>query len=57
MNKRQASKGERLKGLWLVDAEGHATDDPRVLSGDRPGATAGGRFAKASNFMRTSSPL
>lgn len=38
MNKRLASKGERLKGPWLVDADGHATDDPRVLSGDRPGA-------------------
>lgn len=38
MNNRLAVKGERLKGPWLVDAEGHATDDPRVLSADRPGA-------------------
>jgi LDH2 family malate/lactate/ureidoglycolate dehydrogenase len=38
MNKRLASTGERLKGPWLVDADGHATDDPRVLSGERPGA-------------------
>lgn len=38
MNKRLASKGERLAGPWLVDADGHPTDDPRVLSGDRPGA-------------------
>ena len=38
MNKRLASRGERLKGPWLVDADGRATDDPRVLSGDRPGA-------------------
>ncbi|HKY23108.1 MAG TPA: Ldh family oxidoreductase [Vicinamibacterales bacterium] len=39
MNKRVAARGERLKGLWLVDADGNATDDPRVLGGDRPGAT------------------
>ena len=38
MNKRLASKGERLKGPWLVDADGRATDDPRVLSAERPGA-------------------
>ena len=38
MNKRLAAKGDRLDGRWLVDAEGRATDDPRVLSGDRPGA-------------------
>ena len=38
MNKRLASRGERLKGPWIVDADGRATDDPRVLSGDRPGA-------------------
>jgi L-lactate dehydrogenase len=38
MNKRAAQKGERLKGQWLVDADGRATDDPRVLYGDRPGA-------------------
>jgi LDH2 family malate/lactate/ureidoglycolate dehydrogenase len=38
MNKRLASKGERLKGPWLVDPDGHPTDDPRVLSADKPGA-------------------
>ncbi len=38
MNKRRAARGERLPGLWLVDAEGRATDDPRVLSADPPGA-------------------
>jgi LDH2 family malate/lactate/ureidoglycolate dehydrogenase len=38
MNKRLALKGERLKGPWLVDADGRATDDPRVLTSDRPGA-------------------
>jgi L-lactate dehydrogenase len=39
MNKRMASEGRRLPGLWLVDADGRPTDDPRVLSGERPGAT------------------
>lgn len=38
MNKRLASKGERLAGQWLVDADGRPTDDPRVLSAERPGA-------------------
>ena len=38
MNKRLASRGERLPGPWLVDADGRATDDPRVLFGDKPGA-------------------
>jgi LDH2 family malate/lactate/ureidoglycolate dehydrogenase len=38
MNKRLASMGERLKGPWLVDADGRPTDDPRVLSAERPGA-------------------
>ena len=38
MNKRLAARGERLAGPWLVDADGHATDDPRVLTADRPGA-------------------
>jgi L-lactate dehydrogenase len=38
MNARLAAKGERLPGRWLVDADGRATDDPRVLSGERPGA-------------------
>ena len=38
MTKRLASKGERLAGPWLVDADGRPTDDPRVLSAKRPGA-------------------
>ncbi|HET9468918.1 MAG TPA: Ldh family oxidoreductase [Vicinamibacterales bacterium] len=38
MNKRLAAKGERLKGAWLVDADGRPTDDPRVLTAERPGA-------------------
>jgi L-lactate dehydrogenase len=38
MNKRLAAKGERLRGPWLVDADGRATDDPGVLSGDKRGA-------------------
>ena len=39
MNKRRAASGERLPGAWLIDADGRPSDDPRVLSGDRPGAT------------------
>ena len=38
MNKRLASKGKRLKGSWIVDADGNATDDPRVLFEERAGA-------------------
>ena len=38
MNKRLAATGGRLPGPWLVDADGNATDDPRVLFGERPGA-------------------
>ena len=38
MNKRLASRGERLKGMWLVDSEGRPTDDPRVLFAELPGA-------------------
>lgn len=38
MTKRLASKGQRLPRPWLVDADGRPTDDPRVLSADRPGA-------------------
>jgi L-lactate dehydrogenase len=38
MNKRRIASGARLPGLWLVDAEGRATDDPRVLSASPPGA-------------------
>ena len=38
MSKRRAALSERLPGAWLVDADGRSSDDPRVLSGDRPGA-------------------
>jgi LDH2 family malate/lactate/ureidoglycolate dehydrogenase len=38
MNKRVAAQGGRLPGRWLVDADGRATDDPQVLSAERPGA-------------------
>jgi L-lactate dehydrogenase len=38
MTKRMAAEGRRLPGSWLIDADGRASDDPRVLSGDRPGA-------------------
>src|SRR5207245_1695839 len=38
MTRRLRETGGRLPGAWLVDAEGRATDDPAVLSGDRPGA-------------------
>ena len=38
MTKRQYEAGERLPGPWLVDADGHASDDPAVLFGDPPGA-------------------
>jgi L-lactate dehydrogenase len=37
--KRAIERGERLPGAWLVDPLGHATDDPRVLSAEPPGAT------------------
>ena len=39
MNKRLAARGGRLGGPWLVDADGRATDDPRVLFGEPGGAT------------------
>ena len=35
---RVAATGERLPGLWLVDSDGHATDDPHVLDGHQGGA-------------------
>jgi LDH2 family malate/lactate/ureidoglycolate dehydrogenase len=37
MNKRAAARGDRLPGRWLIDADGQPTDDPRVLSAERPG--------------------
>jgi LDH2 family malate/lactate/ureidoglycolate dehydrogenase len=38
MAKRLFASGGRLPGPWLVDADGHATDDPAALFGERPGA-------------------
>jgi LDH2 family malate/lactate/ureidoglycolate dehydrogenase len=38
MTKRLFEAGQRLPGPWLVDADGHATDDPAVLFGERRGA-------------------
>jgi L-lactate dehydrogenase len=35
---RVAAAGERLPGPWLVDRDGQATDDPRVLDGRQGGA-------------------
>jgi LDH2 family malate/lactate/ureidoglycolate dehydrogenase len=34
----RANRGERLPGLWLVDNQGNASDDPRVMLDDPPGA-------------------
>lgn len=38
MARRVLAERGRLPGPWLVDADGHASDDPAVLFGDRPGA-------------------
>ena len=35
---RLAATGERLPGPWLVDRDGHATDNPRVLATEQGGA-------------------
>ncbi len=35
---RLAAAGERLPGPWLIDRDGHPTDDPRVLADGRGGA-------------------
>ena len=35
---RLAAAGERLPGPWLVDRDGHPTDDPRILNGQPGGA-------------------
>ena len=35
---RLAAAGERLPGRWLIDRDGNATDDPRVLDGQSGGA-------------------
>jgi len=34
----RAGRGERLPGLWLIDNQGNASDDPRVMLSDPPGA-------------------
>jgi L-lactate dehydrogenase len=34
----RAGKGERLRGRWLVDNEGNASDDPAVFLTEPPGA-------------------
>ncbi len=35
---RARARGERLPGAWLLDGDGHPTDDPEALEGgDRPG--------------------
>jgi LDH2 family malate/lactate/ureidoglycolate dehydrogenase len=34
----RAGTGERLPGPWLVDNQGEASDDPRVMLSDPPGA-------------------
>ena len=31
MSARQRARGERLPGEWLIDADGHPSDDPEVL--------------------------
>jgi L-lactate dehydrogenase len=35
---RAAKAGQRLPGPWMVDRDGHATDDPRPLVEDKAGA-------------------
>ena len=35
---RLAATGEQLPGPWLIDRNGHTTDDPRVLDGQQGGA-------------------
>jgi LDH2 family malate/lactate/ureidoglycolate dehydrogenase len=35
---RAAATGEHLPGAWLIDHDGNATDDPRVLAGEQGGA-------------------
>ena len=35
---RLAAAGERLPGPWLINRDGHPTDDPRVLDGPEGGA-------------------
>ena len=38
MVKRIKAEGGRLPGPWLVDRDGHATDDPSAIGGDAGGA-------------------
>ena len=47
MNKRLASKGERLKGPWIVDADGRATDDPARALRRQAGRDAAARRTRA----------
>ena len=35
---RAAAAGERLPGPWLIDRDGNATDDPRVLAAEQDGS-------------------
>lgn len=37
MTARRAREGSRFPGLWLLDATGRATDDPKVLFSNPPG--------------------
>lgn len=38
LSARLAAEGRRLPHPWLLDAEGHPTDDPRVVAADPPGS-------------------
>lgn len=40
MADRRKTVGRKLEGQWLVDNQGHASDDPAVLDADPPGALA-----------------
>jgi LDH2 family malate/lactate/ureidoglycolate dehydrogenase len=42
--KRHAAAGEKLPGKWLIDRDGHASDDPQILAEGRGGSlmTLGG---------------
>ena len=36
--KRLANAGEKLPGPWLIDRDGNASDDPKILTNDRGGS-------------------
>ena len=38
LSKRLSKQGRKLPGPWLIDPEGHPSDDPKVLFGEPPGA-------------------